>query len=52
MKTITIYNNRQAVSMFKVKASDKVAKIQAEIKKQSVAIIHKLDINNLTYSVI
>ena len=52
MKTITIYNNGKAVSMFKVKASDKVAKIQAEMKKQSVAIMHKFDINNLTYSVI
>lgn len=52
MKTITIYNNGNPVSMFKVKASYQVAKIQAEMQKQSVAIMHKFDINDLTYSVI
>ena len=49
MKTITIYKNGNPVSMFKVKASDKVAKIQAELKIQSLAIIHKFNINDLTY---
>ena len=52
MKTITIYNNGQVVSMFKVKASYKAAKIQAEMHKKSVAIMHKLDLNHLTYSVV
>ena len=51
MRKITIYNNGKPVSMFKVKANDKVAKIQAELKIQSLAIIHKFDINNLTYSI-
>ena len=51
MRKITIYNNGNPISMFKVKASYKVAKMQAELKIQSLAIIHKFDLNNLTYSI-
>lgn len=49
MKTITIINNGQPVAMFKVKASTKVAEMQAEVKMQSLAI--RLGITNLTYSI-
>jgi len=52
MKTITIYNGINAVSMFKVRASYKIAKIQAEQKKQSVSLIQKINIDTLTYSII
>ena len=51
MKTITINYKNTEVKMFKVKASLKVAIIQAEQKLQTVALMHGFELSELSYSI-
>lgn len=51
MKKVTINMNGHNVAMFTIRASKKVAAIQAEFKMKDIANRFKVDISVLTYSI-
>jgi len=51
MKTITILMNGQNAAMFTLRCSMTTAKVQAEMKMQSIANRFKVDLSAMSYSI-